>query len=239
MKLYQAVLSASLLLTPTLAIGPSPAKKVPVTTPEAFIWKDPYAKSSADARSSYEAACTATSTFTAKEYLLHDLFELPPKGLWPWADALKKVFGTREYPGGWEGRDPHGYERNVIMMEYEDVPTKVKEWIEGQENTVEGGKPKEGKGLFAVYEKPAAGKKVGEGVTAAPKTVEGASETSTAESARESGKVEFSREEDGEKVVIFSPGALYGILPLWVAEGSQCESKLTLILYLILNWGGC
>lgn len=62
------------------------------------------------------------------------------------------VFSGRPYPGGWDGMDAHGYERELVKMEYRDVPVQVREWIENQEEA-EG----PGKGLFGVFAKPGTG----------------------------------------------------------------------------------
>jgi hypothetical protein len=32
--------------------------------------------------------------------------------------------------------------------------------------------------------------------------------------------------QDGDKVLLFAPAAIYEMLPLWVAEGSECEGKI-------------
>jgi hypothetical protein len=32
---------------------------------------------------------------------------------------------------------------------------------------------------------------------------------------------------DKDKIVVFAAGSIYEILPLWVSQGSGCESKLT------------
>ncbi|KAK8023934.1 hypothetical protein PG993_012000 [Apiospora rasikravindrae] len=126
---------------------------------------------------------------------------VPPLGLGPYADRLKAFFQGREYPGSWDGLDPHGYDRNVVLMEWDDVPEAVRVWIDEQakqkKETKKGKKTDEeekkredlsGKGLFAVYRK-----------ARAPKD---------------------------HKVIIFAPGAIYETLPLWVAEDSECESTL-------------
>ena len=150
---------------------------------------------SEESMSSWPTTCTSTKTFSAMEFTLHDLTTPFPKGLGAWAPGLKEFFSGREYPGGWGGWDRHLHDRSVVYMEYADVPAKVREWIEAQER--EDG---EGKGLYAIFRKPGDGEEVKETV----KDGEG---------------------EDEDKVVIFAQGTLYEILPLWVAEGSDCERK--------------
>lgn len=191
-----ALLLASLATT-TTAIGmkPSPTPDKPAT----FRWKYPF---SDEAMASWSPACTATKAFDAREYTLHDLTAPFPKGLGDWEEGLREFFGGREYPGGWGGWDKHLHDRSIVTMEWVDVPARVKAWI-GEQEESEG----EGKGLFAVFEK----KKGEEGA-------EGAEGEAAAESA-----VEKTGDED--KIVIFAPGALYEVLPLWVADGSDCEGK--------------
>lgn len=189
----------ALLLSPAVAmIGPPAGENKPLIPPkvdptklENFTWSDPF---SSPRLADFDVACTSQHTFTASEYQLHDLQLEEPKGLGPYGDALKALFGGRPYPGGWEGMDAHGYERNLLKMEYADVPVRVREWIEEQEET-DG----PGKGLFGVYDKPGQGERV-----------TGAAKLTNVDSAR-------------SLVVIFAPGAMYETLPLWVAEGSDCE----------------
>lgn len=88
------------------------------------------------------------------------------------------------------------------MMEYSEVPIPVREWIEDQERN-EG----QGKGLFAVYEKPSDADDKILNVVKFPSK----------------GMAPALRPLDQKKVVLFAPGAVYDILPLWVAEGSKCK----------------
>ncbi|KAI1013111.1 hypothetical protein LB503_002016 [Fusarium chuoi] len=83
------------------------------------------------------------------------------------------------------------------------MPLLVRRWIEQQERT--DGK---GKALFSVLEKPRNDEDEIEKVVQFP----------------EADKI--NRDDDKDKVAIFAPGALYGILPLWTAETSKCEDQL-------------
>jgi hypothetical protein len=168
-----------------------------------FKWADPFSSSKIR---KFVPSCEAEKTFRAREYLLDDLQAQPPLGLAPWADALKKIFKGRPYPGSWDGWDPHGYDRNVLMMEYAEVPLPVREWIEEQERS-DG----EGKGLFAVYEKPKDQDHKILNVVKVPSK----------------GMTPALRPLDKKKVVMFAPGAVYDLLPLWVAEGSSCKGTFS------------
>lgn len=203
--LAPALLYLALIVAPAFAEGPPPLRpnippKVEPTSLEDFIWSNPFSSPEID---QFEAACESSRTFTASEFQLHDLGNPEPKGLGPYSEALKRIFGGRQYPGGWNGVDAHGYERNLLKMEYKDVPAKVKEWIEEQE-LAEG----PGKGLFAVFDRPAKG------------------ETSASMADLEEDDI---RSLDENRVVIFAPGAIYDNLPLWVAEDSSCKGMSGLL----------
>jgi hypothetical protein len=205
---FEVWLSAASLASAATAMGPpAPGKPVrPKGKPEHLAdwkWKNPFASESNLAQ--FETPCTAEKTFQAKEYLLDDISEEPPLGLLPFMDALKKVFENRQYPGSWDGIDPHGYDRNLLQMEYADVPVKIREWIEEQERDPES----KMKGLFVVYQKPPAGAKAADTVPVAEMPI----------------PPEL-RDLDEKKTVLFAPGALYEVLPLWVGEGSECAGKL-------------
>lgn len=191
------------MVSTTAAMGPGPPPR-PSGKPaklEDFKWSDPFASRR---MKKFSPECASERTFTAREYLLDDLQEKLPQGLKPWSDALKKLFSGRDYPGSWDGIDPHGYDRNLLMMEYSDMPIAVREWIEDQERT-DG----EGKGLFGVYEKPKEGSETIRNVVkfASPEMARGL------------------RPLDQKRIAIFAPGAVYDILPLWVAESSECKGE--------------
>lgn len=186
------------VLAPVLAggypeFGANIPPKVAPEKLDNFTWTNPFVNKKID---QFDAACGNARTFSASEFQLHDLSTPEPAGLEPYSEALKTIFGGRPYPGGWNGIDAHGYERNLLKMEYKDVPLSVREWIEAQE---EDDGP--GKGLFAVFDKPEQGDTVKQ----------------TADLSRNP------RLADEKRTVVFAPGAVYENLPLWVAEDSGCE----------------
>jgi hypothetical protein len=204
MKFNNAAFAAIYIASAAAAVGPSvPGKQVrlegKLSKMEDFKWVDPFSSSKIR---KFTPACEAEKTFHAREYILDDLEVEPPLGIEPWAEALKKIFKGRPYPGSWDGWDPHGYDRNLLMMEYSEVPVPVREWIEEQERT-DG----EGKGLFAVYEKPKDSQHKIQNIVKFPTK----------------GMAPALRPLDKKKVVLFAPGALYELLPLWVAESSNCK----------------
>ncbi|KAK4139264.1 uncharacterized protein C8A04DRAFT_40860 [Dichotomopilus funicola] len=205
MKL-DALVAATFLATTAQAVGPNgPGEQRLTGEPEKLAnwrWPNPF---TSDAHKQFTPSCEATAKFDAEQYILEDLSEQEPIGLLAFRDALKEVFSTREYPGSWEGIDPHGYDRVLLQMAYDEIPLAVREWHEHQERT-DG----EGKGLFALYPRPAPGTRVMHTITI-PKEVPVPEEW---------------RERDNTRVLLFSPGAVYETLPLWVAEGSDCEATL-------------
>jgi len=213
MKFNAAALAACYIATAAAGMGPAaPGQQArPEAKPammDNFKWADPFGSSKIR---KFSPSCDAEQTFRAREYLLDDLSADPPLGLSPWADALKKIFKGRPYPGSWDGWDPHGYDRNLLMMEYSEVPVAVREWIEEQERT-DG----DGKGLFAVYEKPKDSQHKIQNVVKFPTK----------------GMTPALRPLDKKKVVLFAPGAVYDLLPLWVAEGSSCKGRCSFCVLL-------
>ncbi|CAK7201381.1 hypothetical protein SEUCBS139899_004085 [Sporothrix eucalyptigena] len=219
MKLSSS-LSAAQFVAAVMAFGAhnEPPKGV-VGPTENFDWADPFH----DHRlvNKLSPACSIERTFSANEFQLHDLYEHDPKGLWAFGDVLKTIFQGRPYPGGWDGLDPHMYDRPLLYMNYSDMPIAVREWIEEGERVPENlddedeadkKKREARKNLFAVFERPMEPmKKVTKTVTP-PKTAAKAAQL---------------RPLDAKRVVIFAPGALYGILPLWVAEAAESKAEGT------------
>ncbi|GJC97944.1 Phenylacetaldoxime dehydratase [Colletotrichum higginsianum IMI 349063] len=205
MKLSLALLAGA---ASAFQMGKPPVPQAKTTMTDNFPWRNPF---TAETAAAYAAACEAEATFPAAQHTLHDLFDAPPAGLAPWGDGLKAFFSGREYPGGWAGLDRHMYDRNLLVMRYADMPLRVREWIEGQERA-DGGGGGDGKGLFAVFDAPAAVE--GGGLKVAERVV-------FPEDA-----ADVDRALDAARVAIFAPGALYPVLPLFVAEGSDCESTL-------------
>ncbi|KAL0930172.1 uncharacterized protein CTRU02_214992 [Colletotrichum truncatum] len=205
MKFESLPLAATLLAGAASAfqIGGKPMPQPKTTMADNFPWRDPFTSKTTD---SYSHTCEASKTFAATQYTLHDLFEKPPTGLFHWGDGLKTFFSGREYPGGWAGLDRHMYDRNLLKMEYADLPLRVREWIEEQER-VEDSK---GKGLFAIFDKPTTAEEKITDLVVVPKAPK-----------------DVNRDLDQKRVAIFAPGALYHILPLFVAEGSDCQATLT------------
>ena len=209
MKL-ETLLTAAWLASTATAIGPATPEQPPrlhgrAEKLSAWRWPNPFASPK---HKKFTPSCSVDRTFQAREYLLDDLADKGPGGLLAYRDALKSVFSAREYPGSWDGVDPHGYDRNLLTMPYDEMPLKVREWIEEQERS-EGA----GKGLFAVYAVPLSGTRVMNTITV-PK---------------EAPVSEEWRARDERRIAIFAPGAVYEVLPLWVAEGSGCEGECYLL----------
>ncbi|EPE04494.1 hypothetical protein F503_03556 [Ophiostoma piceae UAMH 11346] len=189
-------------------VQPQQIPKAETTKTDNFTWTDPFGIHLPE---ELGVLCSAELTFTASEYLLHDLFEHAPKGLWAYADTLKDTLSGKPYPGGWDGLDPHMYDRPLLSMSYADVPLPVREWIEEQQRGDDSDAEDEGKYLFAVFER---------------QTDSEHKVTKTVTPAQTPEKTRRFRVLDEMRIVIFAPGALYRILPLWVAKGSGCKDQL-------------
>lgn len=175
------------------------------TVVDPFPWDNPF--HTASPPEGFTATCTSTRTFPATQHMVQDLNEPPPIGLEPWSDVVPYFFGGRPYPGSWEGMDHKGGARELVKMRWGDVPRLVRGWIRERQRA---DSEDEERYLFGVYES-------GEG-----------------------GKVKEMKvlgEEEGEDdlVVMFAAGALYGILPLWVAEGSDCEGESPIPLHSLFS----
>ncbi|KAL0932226.1 phenylacetaldoxime dehydratase [Colletotrichum truncatum] len=166
-----------------------------------FAWSDPFGAYATPP--GFENKCEATANFHATQHVIREAHQPPPVGLAPWIDAIKYFFGGRPFPGSWDGVDSRGINREVIMMEYAEVPKAVKDWILEQQK--EDG---DTKWLFGIYEKPKNGGKIG----------------GTAKIGSTSDDLAGLAPED--LVVLFAAGAIYEILPLWVAAESDCKADL-------------
>lgn len=189
-----------------------------------FHWSNPIPSDGTDP-GGFDVHCRATRTFHARLYKLKDLSESPPLGLAPWRRGIEDFLSRAEYPGSWDGVDHKGLDREIVVMEWADVPTSVKQWLEEQQrDNVE-----RRRWLFGVFEKP---RRDGESVrvTATPR-VTAASEASASsavegEAEQRGGDTEeMEKVSDEDKIMVFPAGAIYDILPLWVARGSGCDRE--------------
>lgn len=199
MKVTSASLTVALLASSANALfGGKPPPKPKTELVKGFEWKDPF---KTEAIASFDTACEAEAAFPAMQYSLHNLMQRHPKGLWAWSKGLKAFFAGREYPGSWAGWDRHLHDRSILLMEYKDVPLEVRQWIEAHDQE-EGS----GQGLYAVFDKP----------------------TDDDDQLTEPVKFgeDVDRSLDEKRVAIFAPGAIYPVLPLWVAGSSSCKDTL-------------
>lgn len=199
-----ALAAAALSATANAQLGfgrpPNPMDKAKATVVEDFVWRDPFTEETA---SLYTPTCEVEATFPAEQYTLHQLWDKAPRGLWSWGQGLKEFWHDKEYPGSWSGLDRHGWDRNVLLMHYDQVPSIVREWIEEQDRT-----DSPDNGLFAIFDKPEDQHQRVDDRVVVPKD----------------GPMD--RELDSNRVILFAPGALNVILPLFVAEASKCKDTL-------------
>ena len=170
-----------------------------------FKWHNPFHRDEDIVTRHFEPDCEATGTVHAMQYKFKDLDVDLPGGLAPWKDALQP-FLARDYPGSWEAIDPGGANRDLLMMEYHDVPAPVREWVEEQHRIPYNDKI----WLIGIFGKPktpeGGGKPVAEGISAD----------------------KFDEVPAKDKVLIFAPGAMYEVLPLFVAKNAEspgCEGE--------------
>ncbi|KAK0623925.1 hypothetical protein B0T14DRAFT_582950 [Immersiella caudata] len=163
----------------------------------------------------FHVHCKAAGNFKAKVYRLSDLPADPPTGLAPWHDAIEDFLGKTEYPGSWDGVDHKGQDREIVVMEWVDVPEPVKNWIEEQQADERPENKK--KWLFGVFEKPKTeGEKIYSTAKPRPTGIVGGQDGQQVPVVA-----------DKDKIVVFPGAAAYEILPLWVSKGSSCERALS------------
>lgn len=164
-----------------------------IGTVDNFAWKNPMPADGGNLNG--YTSCISKAQFNATQYKFSDLNKDPPEGLAPWAPVINKLFTSRFYPGGWEGVNYKGDARDLVVIEWRDVPVAARGWVEAQLKD----EAMRLKRFLAVVGK------VGNGGAAIAESVEGLS--------------------DSEKLLIIAPGELYEFLPLWVSQNSECESK--------------
>ncbi len=186
-------------------------------TVPSFQWARPFPDDGTDPYNVH-VHCRHSASFKAKMYQLKDLTVAPPAGLAPWGVAIEAFLRNRDYMGTWDGVDHGGMDREIVVMEWVDVPREVRLWIEEQQRDVGGVNPE--RWLFGVFEKPKKGE--GDEVQSVLGTVRPPRETGAAGDGQQENVPEV---KDEDKIVVFPAGSIYEILPLWVAGGSGCERK--------------
>ncbi|KAK1826987.1 hypothetical protein QBC39DRAFT_315647 [Podospora conica] len=163
----------------------------------------------------FDLHCKADKTFHAKMYRLSDLPDAPPTGLAPWRHGIEDFLSHKPYPGSWDGVDHKGENRELVVMEYVDVPEAVRVWIDEQQRKVND--TADMKWWYGVFTKP---KDENDNIfhTAPPRPT-----------APAAGEVTYQAPDvpDKDKIVVFPGAAVYENAPLWVAEGSSCERPLS------------
>ena len=163
-----------------------------IGTVDNFPWKDTLPADGSHGLNGY-TVCRSETYFNGTLYKVPDLHQPPPTGLQPWAAIINGLFTSRFYPGGWQGVNYKGDERDLLVMEWRDVPQQARAWVEEQLKDEQ----MKLKRFMALVAKSKDGERVDEG------NLEGLP--------------------DGEKLLIIAPGELYNFLPLWVSKNSECE----------------
>ncbi len=178
---------------------------------ESFKWQRPFPDDDTPPMG-FETKCDVHIKLHAKQYKFREFDE----HLKPWAATLREFYDRRPYQGHWDGVNEGGDNRDIIMMEWREVPRLVRDWIEKQQSL---GKDQDNRWTYVVLPRP---KHTGDTVSASDiiRAPRAASAGEPASSATPAPKVK-----DKDKVLFFQAGATYDILPLWVAHKSKCESK--------------
>ena len=182
---------------------------------ESFKWSRPFPDDGTDP-GGFHLNCREKRTLHAKLYKLSDLAQDPPTGLRPWQVAIEDFLSHRDYPGTFDGVDHKGQDREVVFMEYVDVPAPVRHWIEQQQ--LDERESNDKKWLYGVFEKP---KKEGDQIT----TTAPPHGQATAAAGGEIRDIP-----DKDKILVFPAAAIYEIAPLWVAHGSNCDRKSLVVV---------
>jgi len=186
------------LATAAVSVGHYHWDVVRAGTVDSFKWSSPF-PGDGSPLTGYTTACEEKAIFNATQYRYTDLGEAPPAGVAPWAGTIRHLFTSRAYPGTWQGVNFKGDEREIVFMEYKDVPELARNWIEEQLKD-----PK----MMAKRFMAVLGKRNAEGKVPPQAELDGL-------------KVE-------DKLFMFAPAEIYDFLPLWVAKGAKghkCEGK--------------
>ncbi|OAA56237.1 hypothetical protein SPI_07848 [Niveomyces insectorum RCEF 264] len=189
-------------------------------------WHRPF-PDNGDPPMGFETKCNVHKKFHAKNYKLGDLRRGEEHELYPFSDAIEKDIAGRQYPGSWDGVDHGGLQRDILMMNWRDLPVHVRQWIETNEMrkpdtadvpAASGGTNRRPWRFMVFQKKP---RKVAVTATeTAPLRAEPTEGVSPSEWA-------LPKVADRDKVVFFAPGQLYPILPLWNAKGGKCEDSFS------------
>jgi len=214
-----------------------------------FKWSRPFPDDGSDP-GGFHVHCRHSKTFSAKMYKLRDLAEPPPTGLAPWKIGIEDFLRKRDYVGSWDGVDHKDLDREIVVMDWLDVPFEVRAWVEEQQRDTSEANDK--KWLFGVFRKPQSeGEKVLRTVQLSKTSGTGAgtaATTATQQQQEGSGVTKEGGDDDKDdsgpevadkdKIVVFPAGAIYEILPLWVANGSGCERKVFPLLVFMVSGHG-
>lgn len=110
--------SASSSSSSAASASPSADEPTPVGQLWTGQWKDSDLKS-------YTQQCHSKTTHKAQIYKLGEMYP----ALKTWAPELKVFYHRQHYPGSWEGVDVHGNDRELLKMDYDQLPFAVREWL--------------------------------------------------------------------------------------------------------------
>ena len=187
---------------------------------ESFKWQRPFPDDH-ETPMGFESHCNVLHQFHAKQFKFHE-FHGPE--LRKWGDMLTDFYTRMPYPGHWDGVNEGGDNRDLMMMDWKDVPKHVQKWIEEQ---LLSGKAEDNRWSYLI-----APKNPDKGEEKVTKSIALAAEPTMSPGENMEGQKRelVPKLKDKEKVLFFIAGAIYDILPLWVAKHAKCESELAVLL---------
>ncbi|KZM21241.1 uncharacterized protein EKO05_0011541 [Ascochyta rabiei] len=119
---FVSMVAATLAAADTPSSSSTAANPGKDRPPIGALWSSTW---SASTLHPFVQSCHTQSVHRGK---LHTLSRLYPE-LEEFAPQLKVFYNQQPYPGSWDGADPHGNERELLQMQMQHLPWKVREWI--------------------------------------------------------------------------------------------------------------
>lgn len=105
--------------------SPDSAPPTEDPTPVGALWTATWNSSTL---APFTQSCRTLTTHRGSIYKLSQLYP----DLETYAPQLKVFYNKQLYPGSWSGIDKHGNDRELIKMDMNDLPWKVREWLKNE-----------------------------------------------------------------------------------------------------------
>jgi len=124
---HKETLTSGSIVSPPSEAASSPkaasTPTVPDPTPVGELWT---AKWTDETLAPYTRKCESSAIIKAEIYNLSEIYPALKK----WAPELKIFYNKQLYPGSWDGEDKHGTGRELLKMDFEELPFAVREWLQ-------------------------------------------------------------------------------------------------------------